>query len=314
MLFITLTLGLGGCVLLLHVDTVWHLMIGRLLQGLSCGLASSTATAFIVDNEPKNYTGWGAALIGSMPNVGIVAGALVVGLINYFFSSLEFGFVLSIVILLVGGGMLVRCRETMSRQPGVLGSLMPKVQLPPAVKRFLPAASCAFAGSWAVGGYYQAFSSAIAMQQFGLQNTFAASLVLVSFILPIALGAILARGRDSFTVQRWGMTVFFASMVGVLLSFHGSSIVPFLIVNMIAGAAEGATFTASMSCILDKTTLEERAGVLSVIYIISYGGAVVPNIVVSRIADGLTLYELTAGYVVLVGVAWLLMLLTAKRE
>ena len=313
-IYITIALGLGGCGLLLNVDAAWRLMLGRLLQGLSCGMASSTVTAFIVDNEPEKYKGWSSALIGSMTNVGLVAGALVVGLLNFFFDSLSIGFILSGAILLAGVYMMLRCRETMPYRSGVLHSLIPQVRLTPKIKKYLPASACAFAGSWAVGGFYQAFSSAIAVQQFGIQNTFVASLVLVSFIMPIAFGAIFARGRDSFAVQRWGMTLFVASMFSVLASFHCRSIIPFLLVNIVAGAAEGATFTASMSCILNQTSLADRAGVLSVIYIISYGGAVVPSIFVSYIADGFTLYELTAGYVVLVSAAWILMLLTGHKE
>lgn len=313
-IYLTLVLGIAGCLLLSNVTNLYLLLGGRLLQGLSCGLASSTVTAFIIDNEPQKYSGWAAVMIGSLPNIGIVAGALGAGIINEFSTSLALAFIAVIILLLLCVILAYRCRETVPQRAGVWQSLVPQIKLTAYIKHMLPAAACAFAGSWAVGGFYQAFSSAIALRQFGLESTFVASLVLVSFILPIALGALLARGHNNFLSQRYGMTIFFMSFLGILFSLQLPSILPFLLLNVLAGTAEGAVFTASMNIIMEETSLADRAGVLSLIYIISYAGAVLPNLLVSRIADSLTLYQITAGYVILVGISWLVILLTARQK
>ena len=69
-----------------------------------------------------------------------------------------------------------------------------------------------------------------------------------------------------------------------------------------------------MAGILEGTGLNERAGVLSLIYIVAYGGAALPNLIVSRIADYFTLFELTAGYAVFTAAMVAIMLLTARRS
>ncbi len=314
-IYLTLLLGIAGCLMFANIQAERHLLAARFLQGMSCGLASSTVAAFIIDNEPRFYKGVAAVIIGGAPNVGLPLGALGSGVFDMYSSEQYLVFFIWAAVLLLCLLMIFASRETVAvNTAGVWRSLVPQFKITPRVKRLLPAAAVTFAGSWAVGGFYQSYSAAIAVQQFGIQSVFMASLVFVSFIASIAAGASLTRGRDNFLVQRYSMLTFFAAMAGVLLSFNLNSITVFLFFNVIAGAAEGAAFTSSMGALMEGTGLEERAGVLSLIYLISYGGAALPNFIVSRIASGFTLYQLTAGYVVLLGAACLLLLLTAKRK
>lgn len=51
-------LAVAGCLVLLEVDGLSVLVLGRILQGLSCGLASSALTAYIVDSLPTDRGGW----------------------------------------------------------------------------------------------------------------------------------------------------------------------------------------------------------------------------------------------------------------
>ena len=142
----------------------------------------------------------------------------------------------------------------------------------------MPAAACAFAGTWAVGGFYQSYSAAIGIQELGVQSTFVASLTFVSFIAPVALGAALSRGRDKFLLQRFSMLAFFIAVAGVVYAIYSHSLSLFLAFNVMAGIADGAAFTVSMAGIVEGTSLQERAGVLSLIYVVAYGGAALPNL------------------------------------
>ena len=165
-----------------------------------------------------------------------------------------------------------------------------------------------------MGGFYQSYSAAIGIQELGVQSTFVASLTFVSFIAPVALGAALSRGRDKFLLQRFSMLAFFIAVAGVVYAIYSHSLNLFLAFNVMAGIADGAAFTVSMAGIVEGTSLQERAGVLSLIYVVAYGGAALPNLLVSRIAQYFSLLELTAGYAVFTGVMFILVLLTAKRS
>lgn len=290
-IYLTLAFGLAGCFLFGNVTGELRMLAARFMQGLSCGLASSTVAAFIIDNEPRRYKGLAAVIIGSAPNIGLPLGAM-------------------------GSGALVfASTETITnKQSGAWRSLKPQLKITPRVKKLLPAAACAFAGTWAVGGFYQSYSAAIGIQELGVQSTFVASLTFVSFIAPVALGAALSRGRDKFLLQRFSMLAFFIAVAGVVYAIYSHSLSLFLAFNVMAGIADGAAFTVSMAGIVEGTSLQERAGVLSLIYVVAYGGAALPNLLVSRIAQYFSLLELTAGYAVFTGVMFILVLLTAKRS
>lgn len=299
-IYLTLAFGLAGCFLFGNVTGEWRMLAARFMQGLSCGLASSTVAAVI---------------IGSAPNIGLPLGAMGSGVFNMFSDAIGMVFVI-VAVLLVGCGALVfASTETITKkQSGAWRSLKPQLKITPRVKKLLPAAACAFAGTWAVGGFYQSYSAAIGIQELGVQSTFVASLTFVSFIAPVALGAALSRGRDKFLLQRFSMLAFFIAVAGVVYAIYSHSLSLFLAFNVMAGIADGAAFTTSMAGIVEGTSLQERAGVLSLIYVVAYGGAALPNLLVSRIAQYFSLLELTAGYAVFTGVMFILVLLTAKRS
>ena len=314
-IYLTLAFGIAGCLLFADVDSEWRMLVAKFTQGLCCGLASSTVAAFIIDNEPRRYKGLAAVIIGSAPNVGLPIGAMGAGVLNTASGSLSLVFIL-VALLLLGCGALIFASEETITHPlkGAWKSLVPQITITPHVKRLLPAAACAFAGTWAVGGFYQSYSAAIGVQELGVHSTFIASLIYVSFIVPVAFGAIFTRGRDKFSVQRWSMLLFFVGVAGGVFAMHVQSLWLFMLFNAIAGAADGAAFTSSMAGILEGTGLNERAGVLSLIYIVAYGGAALPNLIVGRIAQYFTLFELTAGYAAFCALMFALVVLTARRK
>lgn len=89
---------------------------------------------------------------------------------------------------------------------------------------------------------------------------------------------------------------------------------PFLLTSMVAGVAWGTAFTGSMRSLLHKTRPEDRAGILSTIFLISYSGAVLPNLIVGRVASLFSLFEIEEGYGLLVVAACLLTLVTAEED
>lgn len=255
-IYLTLAFGLAGCFLFGNVTGEWRMLAARFMQGLSCGLASSTVAAFIIDNEPRRYKGLAAVIIGSAPNIGLPLGAMGSGVFNMFSDAIGMVFVIVAALLLCCGALVFASTETItSKQSGAWRSLKPQLKITPRVKKLLPAAACAFAGTWAVGGFYQSYSAAIGIQELGVQSTFVASLTFVSFIAPVALGAALSRGRDKFLLQRFSMLAFFIAVAGVVYAIYSHSLSLFLAFNAMAGIADGAAFTVSMAGIVEGTSL-----------------------------------------------------------
>jgi MFS family permease len=284
-----------------------------MLQGIGCGLASSALAAFIVDSAPTSPSWMASVVTTGSPMVGLTLGALVSGALA------EYGPAPRTLIYVVAAGVLFACMipiiaasETVARAPGALAALRPQVRVPAAARRLLPAASAIFVATWALGGFYQAFGPSVAADQLGTTNTLIAAVIFASLMAPSAIGAPLAGRTTPAGAQRIGIFVFFAAVVAILLSLHAGAVVPFVIASAVAGAAQGTTFAGSMRALLAEATAAERAGVLSAIYLISYGGAAIPGVIAGQLSRTLSLFDIALGYGALAALACAVTLVAAR--
>ena len=110
------------------------------------------------------------------------------------------------------------------------------------------------------------------------------------------------------------MTTFFLALVVILASIHAGSIAPFLLASLVAGAAQGGTFAGSLRGVLAETSSAESAGLLAVVYAISYCGAAVPALVAGQLARTLSLFHNALGYGALAAIACVLTLALALAK
>lgn len=309
-----LLLTAAGSLVLTQVSGPAPLILGRVLQGLGAGLASSAIAAYIVDSAPRSPRWLAAATTTGAPMVGLTLGALGSG------ALVQYGPHPRTLVYLLGAGLLVACSllvavssDTVETRPGAIASLRPQLRIPPAARRFLPVASAIFVATWALGGFYQAFGPTVAANQLGTRNTLVAAVVFASLMVPSAIGAPLSGRLSPAAAQRLGMAVFFLALIVILVSLHLGSIVPFLLASLVAGAAQGATFAGSLRALLAETTPAQRAGVLAVIYAISYSGAAVPAVIAGQLSRTLSLFEIALGYGALGAIACLITLIRAEN-
>lgn len=81
-IYIVLLLGIIGCLSFIFVNSIEFLLLGRFMQGLACGLASSSIIAFIIDNEPPHLKGLATSIGSAGPNFGLAVGAVICGIIT----------------------------------------------------------------------------------------------------------------------------------------------------------------------------------------------------------------------------------------
>lgn len=310
-----IALGLtgAGCLVLTHVDGEAPLLLGRLLQGLGCGLASSALTALIVDSAPPNPSWLGSATTAASPMLGLTIGALGSGLLAGSGEGSD------APVFWIGAAALALCavlialsRETVSPQRQGALPLRPQISIPPAARALFPAAACTFFATWALGGFFQAFGPSVAAEQLGTDSTLVAAAVFASLMAPSALGAPLVGRIEPAKAQRLGMLVFLTGVGILLVSLSEGFIALFLLGSGVAGLAQGATFAASMRSLLSRVDAAERAGTLSAIYLVSYGGAAIPGLVAGQLAETMSLLDIALGYGALAAVATAMTLLLAR--
>lgn len=311
------TLGFAaiGCLVFLQLQNYPMFLAGRIIQGISCGLASGAISAYVIDTAPENPRWLGAAVTSGAVMIGLSLGVFGSGAFNEFGpGSLSQIFGIFIILIGVCGVLIAAGPETVEPRRGMAASLIPQIRVPRNIRPLLPAAMCTFIGVWAIGGFYQAFSSPMASDLLGTTNTVVAAAVFASMMAPNALGGALSGRFRPDSAQRTGMVLFSFCILAILISLDYHAALLFFIANIGAALAGGFAFTGSMRVLLDKTSQEDRAGVLSTIFLISYSGAGLPNLVVKWLPGTFGLSGIAIGYGLLVGVTCAITLLTSRRE
>src|SRR5439155_26625575 len=155
-------------------------------------------------------------------------------------------YLLTVALLAVCAVLLLMSPETVTRTVGVVAPLRPRLAVPAEVRPLLPAAAAVFVSTWALGGFYQAFSPSVAADNLGTSNTLIAAAVFASFMAPNAIGGPLTGRLSPPAAQRLGMALFAVAVIGIVLSLRAGAVVPVIIGRLIAGTAPGPAFTASM--------------------------------------------------------------------
>ncbi len=312
--FLAFGLAAAASLILLNVSSALPLIAGRLLLGLACGLASSAIASFVVDSASTGLPQWlPAVVVGNSPMVGLTIGALTSGtLVEYAPYPRALCYWVVLAGLLVSTGLVALSRETVKRGPGLLSSLRPSFSLPHSDRRLYPVAACAFVATWALGGFYQAYGTSVAVTQLGSTSTLVAAIVFSSFLLPCAIGGPLTSRMSPARAQRMGMVVFTLAVLGSLAALRVSATTAFLLCSAMAGAGQGAVVTGSIRSLLAGVSSQDRAGVLSLIYATSYTGAAVPSLIAGQLSHFLTLFQLATCYGGLAVITCIIILIFAR--
>lgn len=312
---ISLLLSAVAMLLLMQVHSAAPLLSGRLLQGLSCGLASTALAAWVVDCG-RCVPGWLApAVISCGPMSGLTVGGMVSGaLVEYGPLPRQMPFCLVLVLLAICMIMSGKARETVEKKPGALASLAPQFALPGEARVAYPRAAVTFVCTWALGGFFQAFGPAMASEQLHSSNAVAAAMVFASIMAPAAIGASLAGKMRALSAQRAGMLGFALFVLCLLFALRIHALVAFLLASILAGIAQGMVLTGSIRTMVDTVEPKARASVLSVIYATSYTGAAVPTLIAGYFSTELGLFRVATGYGALALTGALLILILKPQK
>lgn len=211
-ILIIILLSITGCIIFINLQNILMFMIGRFIQGISCGMASSTVAAYIMDISSGELLNVGTIITGNAPMLGLAVGAMGSGILKqYEVGTIATIFQIIIISLLISSVLIIIGKETVEKSKGVLYSLIPQIKIPENIRSFLPAASTVFIGTWAIGGFYQAFSASIALEQFGTVNT------VIAAAIPNFTAGYLSKFLNLFQISI-GYTILVGISYGVLIA------------------------------------------------------------------------------------------------
>jgi len=251
------------------------LVAARVIQGLATGGAAGAVGAGLLDIDRAKGTV--ANAIG--PMLGTASGSLVSGLMVQFLPAPTVLVYLVLAVVFVAQAIGVAAMpETATPRPGALASLRPQFRLPPQAREAMLLAAPALIAAWALAGFYASLGPSLVRRLAGSTSIMLGGLALTVLAVAGAATAFLTLARSSRFVLGLGTSALIGGVAAMLLAVATSSAAIFFAGTAIAGAGFGAAFQGAIRTVMPLAASHERAGVLSILYVISYLAMGVPAV------------------------------------
>jgi predicted MFS family arabinose efflux permease len=263
-------------VLFITADGLGTLLLARVVQGLATGASLGAVGAGMLDLDRRR----GAVANSFAPGVGTGSGALLSALaVQYLPDPTHLIYVVLLGVFGLQAAGVLAMRETAPRRPGGLRSLVPEVRLPAALRGEIAIAVPVLFAVWALAGFYGSLGPALTGAL--LHSTSVVYGGLSLFILAgVAAGSVLAFQRtEPRQVLYLSIGALVAGVAVTLAAVSADSAVGFFAGTAIAGVGFGGGFQGAIRLVIPLAGERERAGVLSLLYIVSYLGLGVPAVI-----------------------------------
>ncbi len=257
-------------------DGVTALVVARIIQGISTGAAVGAIGAGMLDiNRAK-----GTVVNSVVPGIGTATGALVSGLVVQFLPApthLIYVALLGVFVAQAVGVVLMS--ETVTRKPGALATLIPEIKLPRAVRRPVLVAAPVLFAVWSLAGFYGSLGPSLVRGLTGSTDVVYGGLGLFVLAGSAALSVVFLRNAPARRVMLIGIGALIAGVAITLVALSAGSVAWFFIGTAIAGVGFGSGFQGGIRIVMPEAEAHERAGVLSLLYVVSYLGMGAPAVV-----------------------------------
>ena len=258
--------------------SVTGLLVARVVQGLTTGAAISALGAGMIDLDKSRGTVANAVA----PPFGTALGGILAGvLVQYlpFPTVLVYG-VLGVIFLLQGLGVALTA-ESVSPRAGVIASLKPQFNLPRATREPLLLALPVLVTVWALAGFYGALSPSpmLVRGMMGSNSPLLGGLALFVLASSGGVSVLLLQRREPREMMTFGAATLLLGVAIAALSLANSAVTLFFLATAIAGTGFGAGFQGAIRTVVHFAAAHERAGVLSIIFVISYISMGLPAVI-----------------------------------
>ncbi|MFD5716361.1 MFS transporter [Streptomyces sp. NPDC127036] len=255
------------------------LYAGRLMSGLSAGLFTGAATAYVMELAPRGGSAR-ATFVATAANMGgLGCGPLLAGLLAQFAPwPLYLPFIVHLALVACSVAVVLWLRETVGeRSP--LSSLRPhRPRLPREVRAvFGPPAIAAFVG-FALFGVFTSVSPAFLVESLNVTNHAVTGLVVALAFFASTAGQ-LAVGRVGPTRSLpLGCAALLAGLALLAGALRWDLMVLVVLSALVGGAGQGLAFRGALSTVAGASPADQRAAVISTLFVVAYTGISLPVI------------------------------------
>ena len=310
MAVIAVAVNVASGVIFLLWPTVPGLLIARVVSGVSVGMLTATATAYLSELDASGRGGLPrrrAEIIATAANLGgIGLGPLVSGfLAQYAGDPLVVPYLVFEALMLAGLLGLAVVPETVTR-PQVRPRYRPqRVSVPVRYRQAFYAASAAAAAEFALFGLFTSLAPGfIAGTLHDTSHALAGTATFAVFgaaaLAQIVVSRLAVRSQLAF-----GLLALVVGLAVITVAFWLASLALLLAGGIVAGSGAGAAFKGSVTTVLGVARPEARGEALAGLFLAGYVGLAVPVV-----ALGLAT-QLLSGRVAVLGFAVLLVAVVA---
>ncbi|MBL1291686.1 MFS transporter [Streptomyces sp. NPDC057067] len=291
-----LLVGLGcaaaSAVCFLCATALGWLFAGRLLSGLSAGLFTGAATAYVMELAPRQGSSR-ASFVATAANMGgLGCGPLLAGVLaQYAPWPLHLPFIVHLALVAVSVLILLGLRETVAERRPLRTVRPQRPGLPPEVRAvFRPAALASFVG-FALFGVFTSVSPAFLSEFLDVDNHAVSGLIVaLAFFASVAGQSAVGRIGE----QR-SLSLGCAGLLGGLVLLAAAiwwQLLPLIVLSaVLGGAGQGLAFRAALSQVASASPPDRRAAVISTLFVVAYLGISVPVIGVGVLSDHIGLQD-----------------------
>jgi MFS family permease len=251
------------------------LLAARVVQGLSTGAALGAIGAAMLDIDRDLGTFVNAVAPGMGTASGVILSALA---IRFLPDPAHLIYLALIGVLALQAVAIATMRETVGRAPGALASLRPEIALPRTLwGPVLTAAPVLFA-VWALAGLYAALGPALVHSLTGSGDVVLGGLSLFVLAASAVVAIIVLRRTSARVVMAVGSVTLAAGVAVTVVAVNAGWTAVFFAGSAIAGVGFGSGFQGGIRTVVPLAAPHQRAGVVSLLYVVSYLGLGVPAV------------------------------------
>jgi MFS family permease len=252
-----------------------ELLTARVVQGLSTGAALGAIGAAMLDMDRELGTFANAVA----PGIGTASGTILSALAIRFLPDPTHLIYLALIgVLALQVVAIAAMRETVSPAPGALASLRPEITLPRALRAPVLTAVPVLFAAWALAGLYLALGPALVHVLTASGDVVLGGMSVFVLAGSAVVAVIALRRVAARTVMLAGIVALITGVIVTVVAVSLGSAALFFAGSAIAGAGFGCGFQGGIRTVVPLAAAHERAGLVSLLYVVSYLGLGLPAV------------------------------------
>jgi predicted MFS family arabinose efflux permease len=257
------------------------LVLARIVQGLITGAALSAVGAAMIDLNKSRGTVANAVA----PAFGSAAGGIVAGFFVQFLPApthLVYAALAAVYVTQTVG--MVFMKEPIAPIPGAWNSLRPQLALPSAAREPLLLALPMLIAVWALGGLYNSLGPMLVRGMLGSNTPLLGGLAIFVLAASGGIAVLLLQMLEGKKMMALGAASLLAGVGIAGFALTRSEVALFFLGTAVAGVGFGTGFQGAVRTVVSVAAPHERAGTLSIVFLISYIALGAPAIIAGSMA------------------------------